>query len=236
LVETKDGLILVDTGLGLRYIANPKLLGRKNFFVIHAPLDPAETAARQIVQLGFAIEDVRHIVLTHLDLDHAGGLPDFPNAQVHVLVQEYEAALHPPTSAERGRYIADQWKHGPKWVVHSIQGEKWYDFDNVQEVEPEVLLVPTIGHTRGHCGVAVKTGEGWLLHCGDTYTHHAEISLEPERCPLGAKLFQRSVPVDRVASLNCQKQVQKLLRHHGKEVATFCSHDPIEFSRFQDSK
>ncbi|MFD0510570.1 MBL fold metallo-hydrolase [Streptomyces aureus] len=31
--------------------------------------------------LGYAVDDVRHIVLTHLDLDHAGGLPDFPRAR-----------------------------------------------------------------------------------------------------------------------------------------------------------
>jgi len=33
----------------------------------------------------------------------------------------------------------------------------------------DVLLIPLPGHSRGHCGVAVKTGEGWLLHCGDAY-------------------------------------------------------------------
>ncbi len=35
-------------------------------------------------RLGYSINDVRHIILTHLDLDHAGGLHDFPNAAVHV--------------------------------------------------------------------------------------------------------------------------------------------------------
>ncbi|WP_223281445.1 MBL fold metallo-hydrolase [Streptomyces antnestii] len=43
-------------------------------------LDTGETAVRQVAALGYDIEDVRHIVLTHLDLDHAGGLRDFPPA------------------------------------------------------------------------------------------------------------------------------------------------------------
>lgn len=234
LVETREGLILVDTGLGLRYIDHPSLLGRRTSFVIRAPTDPAETAVRQIVGLGFAVDDVRHIVLTHLDPDHAGGLPDFPTAQVHVHVQEYETAMHPPTPGERRRYIADQWKHDVKWILHPLQGEKWYGFDQVQEILPEVLLIPIIGHTRGHCGVAVGTEKGWLVHCGDTYTHHGEVSLEPVRTPLGAKWFQRSVPVDRMASLNGQGRVRQLLRDHGKEMTVFCSHDPEEFSRFQN--
>ncbi len=233
LLERSKELILVDTGLGLRYVAHPKLLGRRTFFVIRAPTDPVETAVRQVVGLGFGIRDVRHVVLTHLDPDHAGGLPDFPNAEVHVHVLEYEAAMKPKSSAERGRYVADQWKHGARWVVHSLPGEKWYDFEEVQEILPEVLLVPLRGHTRGHCAVAVRTTQGWLLHCGDTYTHHGEVSLEPVRIPLGAKWFQRSVPVNRVASLNGQARVRQLLRDHGREVTSFCSHDPEEFSRFQ---
>ncbi len=28
-------------------------------------------------------------------------------------------------------------------------------------------LVPLFGHTRGHCGVAVRTEQGWLFHAGD---------------------------------------------------------------------
>lgn len=43
---------------------------------------------KQIDGRSYRIEDVRHIVLTHLDLDHAGGLPDFPHAKVHVHATE----------------------------------------------------------------------------------------------------------------------------------------------------
>jgi hypothetical protein len=28
-------------------------------------------------------------------------------------------------------------------------------------------LVPLFGHTRGHCGVAIRNGSGWLFHVGD---------------------------------------------------------------------
>ncbi len=46
---------------------------------------------------------MRHIVLTHLDVDHAGGLPDFPDARVHVFAREHETMLDPPRR-ERRRY------------------------------------------------------------------------------------------------------------------------------------
>ena len=47
---------------------------------------------RQIQRLGFDPRDVRDIVLTHLDFDHAGGLCDFPEARVHLLGAELAGA------------------------------------------------------------------------------------------------------------------------------------------------
>ena len=54
---------------------------------------------------------MRHIVATHLDPDHSGGLPDFPEAEVHVLAPELDAALHPSLD-DRPRYRGAHWKHG----------------------------------------------------------------------------------------------------------------------------
>jgi glyoxylase-like metal-dependent hydrolase (beta-lactamase superfamily II) len=64
-------------------------------------LDIAETALHQVERLRFS--GVRHVVLTHLDLDHAGGLRGFPDAQVHVLRTELEAARAARSGRERTR-------------------------------------------------------------------------------------------------------------------------------------
>jgi glyoxylase-like metal-dependent hydrolase (beta-lactamase superfamily II) len=50
-----------------------------------------ETAIAQIEALGFSWEDVKHIALTHFHYDHAGGLPDFPGAKVHIFQGELDA-------------------------------------------------------------------------------------------------------------------------------------------------
>ncbi len=68
LVETSDGLLLVDTGFGLGDIAEPRRRLSSRFVRIVRPrLDAAEAAVTQVERLGFARRDVRHIAVTHLD-------------------------------------------------------------------------------------------------------------------------------------------------------------------------
>src|SRR2546429_4224699 len=61
----------------------------------------------------------------------------------------------------------------PRWMVNEIDGgEPWFGFRAVRDLPglpPEILVIPLPGHTRGHIGVAVDTGAGWLLHAGDAF-------------------------------------------------------------------
>jgi glyoxylase-like metal-dependent hydrolase (beta-lactamase superfamily II) len=93
LIETDRGLVLIDTGLAPRMsIIRPNAC-RPFFLGLNIPqLRATETAVAQVRALGFDPADVRHIVVTHLDFDHAGGLEDFPNATVHVTAREKEVA------------------------------------------------------------------------------------------------------------------------------------------------
>lgn len=169
LVETDGGLVLVDTGLGSQdYIVAPGILQVFKLVTI-VPLVPEESAVFQISKLGYQPEDVRHIVLTHMHFDHAGGLPDFPWAKVHVHRREYDAfksgKFRRWTDGGYNRRILN---HGPEILFYDETGEKWYDFEAIRlPFEPEMWLLPLFGHTSGHCGVAVKDGDRWLLHVGD---------------------------------------------------------------------
>jgi glyoxylase-like metal-dependent hydrolase (beta-lactamase superfamily II) len=237
LIEANEGLLLVDTGIGLADIADPRgRLGRWFRPVAHPRLDPAETAAHQVRRLGFRVEDVRHIVLTHLDLDHAGGLSDFPRARVHVLAAEHEAAMQRKTLLERRRYRPEQWAHGPDWVRYpAATGEPWFGFECVRsldELPPEVLLVPLVGHSRGHCAVAVEVPGGWLLHAGDGYFFHGEMDEERPWCTVGLSLFQLIAQVDGQARRRNQERLRALAHGH-REVQVFCAHDPHELAVYE---
>jgi glyoxylase-like metal-dependent hydrolase (beta-lactamase superfamily II) len=234
LIETDEGLVLVDTGFG---VEDTEDLGRLGpvFKLMRPRAELGETAIKQVEALGFAPSDVRRIVITHLDPDHSGGLPDFPGAEIHVLARELEAALHPGLR-DRPRYPETHWRHGPNWVRHEVEGDEWFGFEGVKilpSTGAEVLLIPLAGHTKGHAGVAVRTGEGWLLHCGDAYFHHDEVSTPP-RCPPGLRLFQNLNNSDRKQRLANQERLRELVGgRHGGEVTLLCSHDPHELGREQ---
>ena len=230
LLEREDGLVLIDTGLGTADLAEPRR--RLGWFAAahpRPPRDPGQTAIGHVQRLGFTAADVRHIVLTHLDLDHAGGLCDFPSAQVHVLDIEHAAAAQPPTTKEKNRYRQQQWEHQPHWVIHRYRGEQWMGCDAVTAID-DILLVPLHGHTRGHAGVAVRVGEEWLLHCGDAY-YFTEKSSQSRHPHPGYARFQRLVAVDDEARRHNQARLRELRLSHAAEVKLFCSHDPTELSQ-----
>lgn len=232
LIETANGLVLVDSGLGSDDVRNPKRLGGPFRALIRPQLRQEETALAQVLALGFKREDVRHIVLTHLDLDHAGGIPDFPQAKVHVFHAEIEAAMA-PSLRERTRYLPAQWAHGPDWVRHRLDGEQWFGFEAVraiQGLDPDVLLVPLTGHTRGHCGIAVRTDRKWMLHCGDAYFFRGEVET-PATCPIGLMAFQSLIQMHGAKRLGNQRRLRELKAQHGAEIDIFCAHDTVELAR-----
>ncbi len=234
LIEAPDGLVLVDTGLGLADVSTPhKRLG-SGFVLLSGPrLDPAETAHAQVRALGFSPNDVRHVVVTHLDLDHIGGARDFPNARLHVHARELSAARERSTLRERHRYRTAQLDF-PDPVTYTEAGDRWMGFDAVRGAEglcDDVLLIPLHGHTRGHCAVAVQDDSGWLLHAGDAYFHHQELA--EGHAPFILEQFQKILQMDGPARLRNRARLRDLQATSGPStVRIFSAHDPVEFERF----
>jgi glyoxylase-like metal-dependent hydrolase (beta-lactamase superfamily II) len=167
---------------------------------------PQVTAVRQLEALGIAAADVTDIVLTHADPDHAGGLADFPQARVHLSIEERE-------NLESGnpRYREAQFAHGPQWVTYAENDCETLGMQSRRVAtagEADIRLVPLFGHTLGHCGVAVQDGDAWVLHVGDAYYLRGELANEAH--PIGALATMRADDNDqRLASLAVLRRVTK---------------------------
>jgi glyoxylase-like metal-dependent hydrolase (beta-lactamase superfamily II) len=239
LVETDSELVLVETGLGLRAATHPEeWLGRNFVKLFHPVLDPEISAVRQIERLGYSPSDVRHVVLTHLDRDHAGGLADFPHATVHVHEAELRALRAQTDGREQPRYWAKHFAHGPRFESYSADGESWFGFEAVRELKglpPEILLVPLAGHTRGHTGVAIDTGTRWLFHAGDAYYHPNALDPAGPKVPWGLGLFERRMETIAGSRLRNRRRLAELIRTPGATVSVFNAHDATDFARMAGS-
>lgn len=203
--------------------------------LLNIRLREEETALRQVEALGFQARDVRHIVLTHLDFDHAGGLDDFPEAAVHVLEREWRAASGPRTGfVSRNRYRPAQYDNVRDWRLYGSQGEPWFGFDavrNLAGLPPEILMVPLPGHTWGHAGIAIAQPHGWLLHAGDAYFYHGEMRNTVRRCTVGLRGYQTMMEVSRDLRLANQERLRRLTIDRRHDVRVICAHDAVEFER-----
>lgn len=233
LLDTSHGLILIDTGFGTKDVQSPnKRLGRLFTSFAKPKLTMKETAIDQIEKLGYISKDVTHIIPTHLDVDHIGGLDDFPFAKIHIYRPEIQQLIAPSSFIEKMRFRNPPFKNRPQWIIHEATNSTWFNHAVIQPI-PEIsniCLLPLIGHTKGHVGVAVKTENKWLLHCGDAYFHRGQITDEP--IPYGLKIFERMAAANKKERTKSLELLRKLYKNYDKEIEIFCAHDPKEFEYY----
>lgn len=232
LIESKSGLILVDTGLGLEDVRNHGRFKANLVFNQFAKpkLDVEETAFIQITKLGFNPKDVKHIIVTHFDSDHIGGLADFPEAKIHLLKDEWDAAQNPKSPREKARYQKIRWEQNRDVETYETQGESWHGFKRVQNlkgIDPSIYLVSLPGHTRGHAGIYIEN-ERPLFHAGDAFMLGTQLQNEKEILPLTLynKLAHENLE-------EAAETLKKLQQFNAQESACdlFCSHDRGQFLR-----
>ncbi|MGW3543863.1 MBL fold metallo-hydrolase [Nocardia niigatensis] len=234
LVETPHGLALVDSGLGLHDAQSPAERFGPGRFYVRPVFDPAEAAISQIRKFGFEPEDVRHVVLTHFDADHAGGLSDFLWAQVHLTSVESFAAQHPHTMMERERYLPAQRAHEPKLVEHTpAAGESWRGFAGAEEltdIAPGIVLINLPGHSRGHAAVAVDAGDRWVLHVGDSFYHHGQLD-GSHSAPRALTAMERVIAHDWKQVRANHERLTELWTAADPDLLLVNSHDPYLLDR-----
>lgn len=247
LIETNNGLVLIDTGLGQKDINNSKLGPMSKILGVNT--SKAVSAIEHVIGLGFSPKDVTHIIPTHLDFDHAGGIVDFPRAKVHISRNEFNAAFNfnsnsnskPNTNffINKQRYKNLHNNTFTKWqVFDEFDGESWFGFKSVRDIKglpPEILLIPLFGHSDGQVGVALYRNGKWLLHCGDAYYDRREI-IRNGKVPLGWKAFEKVVNSDYDLAMKNQNRLSELYLQNENEIDLVCAHDAQELIKCQMAK
>jgi N-acyl homoserine lactone hydrolase len=146
LIETTHGRILYDVGCDYAKIAEPRLRAR-HYGAASFPFGPPEMDSDErlpllLARLGLRPDDVDAVVLGHLHFDHAGGLADFPRAEIHCHPDELAAARQ---NAD-GAYFIDEIAVTEQWRLEPGEralcaGVRWLD---------------SPGHTAGHRSLLVE--------------------------------------------------------------------------------
>jgi glyoxylase-like metal-dependent hydrolase (beta-lactamase superfamily II) len=165
-VEHPEGVILVDTGAN----AGLKRLPRWHPYFQRAvkfDIEPEQEAGAQLRALGVGPSDVRLIVLTHLHIDHDGGLAAFPRARV--LVSPGERAAAAGLKGRVNGYLPQRRpsQFDPEPLV--FVDEPYGPFARSRRLTADGALtaLPTPGHTPDHVSVALDDGERRIVFVGD---------------------------------------------------------------------
>jgi glyoxylase-like metal-dependent hydrolase (beta-lactamase superfamily II) len=182
IVEAEDGLTVVDAGVPSSW---------------NSLLDALE-------QLGHPIGDVRALVLTHAHFDHVGfaeRLRTKHGVSVYVHTNDVPLTQHPwRYDHERARtpyfltqtralpIVAALLRHRAFWPA-PIEAVVRYGDEGVLPVPGNPVVVPTPGHTLGHCALHLPDRD--VLIAGD-----AIVTLDPYTGRRGPRLVARAATVD----------------------------------------
>jgi N-acyl homoserine lactone hydrolase len=172
-IEHPEGVIVVDTGATAEMLL-PGYFPRWNpYFRRNVRLDvrPEQEVGPRLRAIGIEPEDVRLVVLTHLHLDHSGGLHHFPNAEILVSREEHRVATG--RLGKAAGYLPHRWPSGFMPRLVDLGPEPFGSFPRSLALTEagDVRLVGTEGHSAGHLSVVVLEEGRSLFLAGDaSYT------------------------------------------------------------------
>jgi glyoxylase-like metal-dependent hydrolase (beta-lactamase superfamily II) len=175
-IDSSEGIIVVDTGQGTHLLETGKSLHPYIRWEVAFRIEREQEIGPQLRALGIGPRDVKRVVLTHLHMDHDGGLVYFPDSEILVAPGELETARG-IMGRIRG-YLPNRW---PSWFDPKpldLAAEPFGPFVASRRLTQagDVVAVATPGHTADHISIIVEDGDTTFFLAGDT-SYNEELML-----------------------------------------------------------
>jgi N-acyl homoserine lactone hydrolase len=214
LIEHPQGLVLFDTGCNPRVAVEPEAYWGPLAKLLNVRMTPDLAVDAQLRAHGYDPADVKFVVVSHLHLDHAGGLALFPQAKFFVMKGELPYAYWPDRRVRRS------------FILEDLLPTRRFDWSELTEDtdllgDGSLQMLKTAGHTPGECSLFVRLKrDGPIVLTGDT------IHIRPQLDSLQGTatdydLAQASESICRL------KQIQDL-----GEARLWVSHDPDDWASY----
>jgi glyoxylase-like metal-dependent hydrolase (beta-lactamase superfamily II) len=165
------GLVLIDSGLHPSVAVKPREnFGRVTLLAFRdLEMDAKQALPAQLRERGLEASAVKAVVMTHLHVDHASGISEFPGATFMVSRAEWDAAT---SQGQTHGYVTRQFDHAFDYRLLDFEGRDASSFAGFARTfdlfgDGSVRTVYTPGHTLGHMSVLLRTARGEVLVAGD---------------------------------------------------------------------
>jgi N-acyl homoserine lactone hydrolase len=193
-----DGLMLIDSGLHPSVAVRPREnFGRVTLLAFRdLQMDAEQALPAQLRERGLEPSAVKTVLMTHLHVDHASGISEFPGATFLISRAEWDAATRQgPTHG----YVTRQFDHAFDYRLLDFEGSDPVSFSGFARSfdvfgDGSVRAVYTPGHTLGHTSVVLRTARGEVLVAGDAL--YLRRTLDETHLPYRTEdehLFRRSL-------------------------------------------
>ena len=201
-VETDNGWVLFDTGCDPRVGEDPVGVWGRLASAFQIDMTEEDHLVSRLASLGLGPTDIRHVVVSHLHMDHAGGMQFFPESTIHVQTTEMRHGMYPDHISAAGFVRTD-----------FDRSELTYELaEGDFEVVPGVWAIFTPGHSPGHQSLLVQLPSGPFLITGDAAYEHRQL----ERCippPVACDDAQAVYSLKRLRGMQLRDDVHVIVSH-----------------------
>ena len=181
----KAGNILVDTGLHPSIASDPREnLGRLGAWASQPELEAGMDVPARLRGSGISPSAIRLVLLTHLHLDHASAIADFPDSTFIVSAAEWKDATSGVLPIFRA-YRRQQYDYAFDFRTVDFDDERVSSYSTFGRTldlfgDGSVRLASTPGHTTGHMSVIVRLGDRDMVIAGDALPREEQLEQEAD--------------------------------------------------------